>query len=105
MVLTCKVFNMQEEEILSMPINHFSERIRKDNELELSCMFKVLPEDVATVLDAYKGIIGVPLKKVSFFHDNALIVEYEKYKAVGGIQVDYGVNEFTGSVTFTVEEA
>jgi hypothetical protein len=102
MVLSCKIYNEQGEEILSMPINHFAERIRKDNELELSCMFRVFPEDVATALDAYRGVMGVPLKKVSLFNDDNLLVEYEKYNAVGGVQVDYGVNEFTGSVTFVV---
>lgn len=102
MLLSCKIYNEQGEEVLSMPINHFSERIRKDNELELTCMFRVFPEDVATALDAYRGIMGTPLKKVSFFNEDVLIVEYEKYSAVCNVQVDYGVNEFTGSVTFTV---
>lgn len=99
-MLTCKIYDTEEKELLSMEINHFAERVRKDNELELTCQFNVLPEQAATEINAYKGIVNIPLKKVAFFKDDVLIVEYNKYTEIGSVQVEYGEKEFSGKVVF-----
>lgn len=100
-MLICKIYSKTGEELVSMPITHFTERMRQDNELELSCLFRVHTENASNEMDQYLGIVGISLGKISFFKDEVLIVEYEKYNKVSGVQVDYGAPEFTGMVTFT----
>lgn len=101
-MLTCKVYDEMGKEVLSKPISHFTERIRKDKELELSCIFRVLAKDAPTAMNDYKEIVNIPVGKVAIFEDDALIVEYDKYNAVSNVQMDYGVAEFTGTVTFAI---
>lgn len=99
-MLTFKVYDEKGKELLSKPINHFTERVRRDNELELSCLFRVLAKDAATAMDEYQAIVNIPIGKVAIFEDDTLIVEYDKYKTVSGVQLDYGPVEFSGTVTF-----
>lgn len=101
-MLTCKVYDESGKEILSKPISHFSERIRRDSEIGLSCIFRVLAENAATEIDAYRDIVDTPIGKVAIFSEETLIVEYTKYKIVNEVQIDYGEIEFSGVVTFAI---
>ena len=102
-MLICKIYDKEGNEAFSTPIAHFSERISQDSETEsLSCVFRVLQENVATTMDHYRDVIKIAVGKVAFFEDDTLIVEYTKYNTVNNVQLDYRVREFTGIILFTI---
>lgn len=101
-MLTCKVYDEEGKEIFSKPIKHFSERIRRDNGLELSCLFSVLAKNAATEIDGYTDLVCHPIGKVAIYGGETLIVEYERYNAVHSVQIDYGDMEFSGVLSFVV---
>ncbi len=100
MALNCKIYDVQGNEMVSAPIFHFSERVRLDGKLELSCAFRVPAGEIATAIDAYKGLMNRLLSKVAIYKDETLVVVYEKYNAVTNVQIDYGSFECTGAILF-----
>lgn len=100
-MLHCKIFDLENKELIDFPIKHFNERL-VDSIITLSC---VLSEDVINnenVLDQYLTITdNVSIGSIKILKDQEILKEYANYTKVDGVSIDYNLHEINGVVLFS----